>query len=176
MNDVDIIYLSKAVLETTPEHWRQLTLTLPTALLTRAPAPGEWSALECLQHIVDTERQVFPVRVRHLMAGEDFPGFDPDAQGMRPETPPEPVALAEDFAALRAENLQLWDSISESDLERRARHSELGEVTLRELLNTWAGHDLMHTVQAERPMMQPFIEGCGPWRPLYADHIAGSGE
>jgi hypothetical protein len=33
-----------------------------------------------------------------------------------------------------------------------------------------AGHDLMHTVQAERALMQPFIAGCGPWQPYCADH------
>jgi len=33
----------------------------------------------------------------------------------------------------------------------------------------------MHTVQAERALMQPFIEGCGPWRPYFRDHAAGSG-
>jgi len=30
-----------------------------------------------------------------------------------------------------------------------------------------SAHDLMHTVQAERAMMQPFIAGSGPWRPYF---------
>ena len=75
---------------------------------------------------------------------------------------------------MRADSLALWDKLAESDLDRTARHSELGVVTLRELLNEWAGHDLMHTVQAERALMQPFIEGCGPWRSYFTDHIAAS--
>ncbi len=28
----------------------------------------------------------------------------------------------------------------------------------------------MHTIQAERAMMQPFIAGCGPWRFYFLDH------
>jgi hypothetical protein len=28
----------------------------------------------------------------------------------------------------------------------------------------------MHTVQAERSAMQPFINACGAWRPYFADH------
>lgn len=165
---------SKAVLQTTPDRWLHLTQTLPSGLLTRPPAPGEWSALECLQHLVDTERQVFPARVEHLLAGEDFPAFDPDAAGSTPDVQHDAVALAQEFAAMRAESLALWDKLAESDLDRTARHSELGVVTLRELLNEWAGHDLMHTVQAERALMQPFIEGCGPWRSYFTDHIAAS--
>jgi hypothetical protein len=71
---------------------------------------------------------------------------------------------------LRAGSLALPEKVKPDALARRARHSELGMVTLGELLHEWAGHDLMHTVQAERALMQPFIRGCGPWRPYFADH------
>ena len=37
--------------------------------------------------------------------------------------------------------------------------------------NEWSGHDLMHTVQGERAILQPFIDGCGPWRKYFSDHI-----
>jgi hypothetical protein len=47
-------------------------------------------------------------------------------------------------------------------------------VTLSEMLHEWAGHDLMHTVQGERAILQPFIEGCGPWKPYFADHAAAA--
>jgi len=57
------------------------------------------------------------------------------------------------------------------DLSRQARHQELGIVTMHELLHEWAGHDLMHTVQAERALMQPFIQGCGPWQSYFSDHF-----
>jgi hypothetical protein len=38
-----------------------------------------------------------------------------------------------------------------------------------------AAHDLNHTVQAERALMQPFIAGSGPWRTagVFADHDLG---
>jgi hypothetical protein len=28
----------------------------------------------------------------------------------------------------------------------------------------------MHTVQAERALMQPFIQACGPWQSYFIDH------
>lgn len=139
------------------------------------PAPGEWSALECLAHLVEVEREVFPVRVEALLASRDFPAFDPDAQSESRETPGEPAALASKFSRLRAKSLKTLNRLADSDLSRSARHSELGRVTLSELLHEWTGHDLMHTIQAERALMQPFIRGCGPWKVYFADHVVGDG-
>jgi hypothetical protein len=33
-------------------------------------------------------------------------------------------------------------------------------------------HDLNHTVQAERALIQPFVGGSGPWQAYFADHAA----
>lgn len=160
---------TRAVLSTTAARWLNLTATIPNDLLTRPPLPGEWSAAECLQHILDTERQVFPVRVRALLAGQDFPAFNPEKDG---SAAGEQTAaqLAEEFARLRAENLKLLEQLTEDDLTRTARHSTLGLMTMSETLNTWAAHDLNHTVQAERSIMQPFIGASGALRFRFSDH------
>ncbi|GIK42734.1 MAG: hypothetical protein BroJett011_65670 [Chloroflexota bacterium] len=159
-----------AVLSSTPARWLSLTEALPVELLTRPSAPGEWSALNCLQHLLDAERLVFPVRVQGLLAGQDFAAFDPDAQGTVQAGSQSPTAVAAQFAETRAANLALLNQVTLSDFSRTARHAELGLVTLAELLHEWAGHDLMHTVQAEQALMQLFIAGCGPWRPYFIAH------
>jgi len=41
------------------------------------------------------------------------------------------------------------------------------------MINEWAGHDLMHTVQGERAIMQVLIDGCGPWKKYFSDHVVG---
>lgn len=165
----DLMTRVRAVLTTTPTRWLALTQTLPSDLLTRAPAPGEWSAADCLRHLLDTERGVFPPRVQAFLAGRDFQAFDPDAEGT-PDTGQSPAELAAAFAAARAESLVALQHIAAHDLARTARHSELGTVRLDAMLNEWAAHDLMHTVQAERALMQPFIADCGPWRSFFTDH------
>ena len=157
-----------AVLSTTAARWQSLTETLPVELLVRTPAINEWSAIECLQHLADTEKWVLPVRIKALLAGQDFQAFDPNTQGAKPS--PTPAELAAEFARLRAINLKTLKTVTMSDLARTARHRESGLVTLGELIHEWAGHDLMHTVQAERALLQPFIAGCGPWRFYFADH------
>ena len=159
----------QAVLSTTPERWQRLVSTLPMDLLTRPAAPGEWSALNCLQHLLDAEIQLYPIRIRAFLAEEDFSDFDPN----QPHTDPHsqvPEQLAASFARYRQESLALLKQVKDEDLGRTVQHPKLGTVTLAEMLHTWAAHDLMHTVQAERALMQPFMLGCGPWRPFFQDH------
>ena len=165
----NVLIWSRSVLVGTPARWLELTKTLPEALLHQPPAPKEWSAVECLQHLVDTERSVFPARMKYFLAGEDFPAFDPDRQGTKSAVGT-PTELAADFERLRTESLALFAKITTSDLTRRVRHQELGPVTLSELLHEWAALDLMHTVQGERALMQPFIQQCGPWQVYFTDH------
>lgn len=164
----------RAILTTTPLRWTQLAESVPDELLRRRPAPGEWSALECLQHIVDTE-QIFPQRVVALRQSQDVPAFDPNREGSQGADPRSPAELAAAFAALRAENLALVEGVRADELANGGRHSELGPVTLGELLHEWAAHDLDHTIQAERALIQPFIEGCGAWQPYFAANRIAAG-
>lgn len=59
--------------------------------------------------------------------------------------------LLSDFETLRRENLEALDTmrLGEADLDRRGRHPDptFGPVTLRQLLATWAVHDLHHIAQ-----------------------------
>jgi hypothetical protein len=167
---IPLVRLVFPVLETTPQRWIQLAENLPPELFQRKPGQKEWSAYDCLRHIVDTERSVFPARIGHLLRGEDFPAFHPDEGGKDPEGSITPVELAGEFERLRTESLALLSKVVAGDLSRTARHQELGMVTLGEMLHEWAGHDLMHTVQGERAILQPFIDGCGPWKRYFSDH------
>jgi hypothetical protein len=167
---VDLVSRTIAILRLDGARWQALATSLDQDLLLRPPAPDEWSALECLGHAADTEAVVFAARVRAMLAGQlSLAAFDPDSESTPITAGTDPTALAERHALLRAESLALIATITEADLDRTARHAELGPVTLRELLNEWAAHDLMHVVQAERAVMQAFIPDTGPWRPYFAD-------
>ena len=169
----DTLTRIRAILATTPLRWTQLAASVPDDLFRLRPAPGEWSALECLQHIIDTERLAFPVRLTALRQRQDIPAFDPDTQGTQGTIDDTPAALAATFAELRAANLELVAQVTEAEFGFGGVHSELGPVTVGELLHEWAAHDLDHTIQAERALMQPFIRGCGPWQSYFvANRIA----
>ena len=173
MDNTTLLRQVPALLATTPERWLRITATAPLDLLTRASAPGEWSAADCLSHLLDTERDVFPIRIRAFLAGQDIPAFDPDTEKRDTTDQPNPAAMANELARLRAQSLALVQTLTPADLDRMARHSELGQVTLGQMLHEWVAHDLNHTIQAERALMQPFIAGCGPWRDGFADHDQG---
>ena len=163
----DILEQIRAILTATPLRWVELATRLPDAALRQRPAPAEWSAVECLQHLVDTERAVLPVRVAALRAGSDIPAFDPEREGTPGSAAPTAAELAVTFAQLRAESLRELAEVTEELFDRGGNHSELGPVTLGQLLHEWAAHDLDHTIQAERALMQPYIRGCGPWQSYF---------
>jgi hypothetical protein len=160
MSDLDAI---RRVLATTVPRWQQLIDTLPPELVARCPKPGEWSAADCLEHLLHTERAVFGVRLRHVLAGRpQLVPYHPEApRDLEPErTPRERVAA---FSAERGEHLRLLGQLSDADLQRSSHHPEYGPTTLGMVLHTWAAHDLDHTIQAETALMQPFIPATGHW-------------
>jgi hypothetical protein len=170
--DIPFIPSILSILQTTPQRWLHLVESVPEPLFARSPVSGQWSALACLQHIIDTEH-VLQLRLRAFLEGwESFPGFNPDAEGTQLGAPPSAQSLAGEFAALRAASLQAIGQIQPSDLGRRCLHQELGMVSLEEMLNEWPAHDLNHTIQAECALMQPFIHGCGLWQRYFTDHLA----
>ncbi len=166
----DLLQEVREALTATPARWISLTTTISAATLEQPPAPGEWSAAQCLGHLIQTEKDVFPRRVRNFLAGEDISGFAPSGAAVD-YAHLNLSELAAEFARLRTQNLALIDGIQPDDLERSGVHSELGRVTLGELLHTWAAHDLNHTMQAERALMQPFIAGSGAWRIRFEEHV-----
>lgn len=163
---IEELAAAAALVSTTPERMRALFTTLPEELLARPPSPGEWSALQTLEHMAETETAVFTRRFDAFLNGEPgFPAYNPDPQGNA-----RAADLLDALARGRRHNLDLLERVTAADLDRTARHAEHGEVSFRTQLLEWAAHDLNHVIQAERAVIQPFIEGSGPWRPSFADH------
>jgi hypothetical protein len=157
----------RAVLAVTPSRWRNLIETLPNSLISRSPLAGEWSALECLSHLRIADRDYFSARSQVFLKGGTIVPIDSGASHTSDDDSPQEAI--DDFERLRQENLVVLDRLTDADLSRTAHHPEYGTVHLSELLNEWAAHDLAHTIQAERALMQPFIAASGPWRWSFAD-------
>jgi DinB superfamily len=165
----DLLETARSLLGTTPGRWQSLVDSAPGELLQRCPADGEWSAAECLNHLLVTERYVFGERLHAILESRDMPAFDPEApREPEPETTAQELVTA--LAAARARNLEVLSGLQAGDLERASRHPLYGMVPLHVILSTWAAHDLQHTVQAEEAMMQALLPGTGPFRFRFADH------
>ena len=94
-----------------------------------------------------------------------FEPFDRFAHVDRDRDTPLPTLL-ERFAELRAGSLARLRELvqDDADLEHLGRHPELGEVTLRELVATWAVHDLDHLAQVYAALAASHDADVGPWK------------
>jgi DinB family protein len=118
------------------------------------PSPGEWSANECVGHLIEAERRGFAGRIRIILASAD-PGRGPDLEGWDPpavaaarrDDERDGRQLAAAFAAMRAESVELVRSLRPDDLARSGRHPDVGELRVGELLGEWVHHDRNHVRQ-----------------------------
>src|SRR6185437_185482 len=158
-----------AVLERTPASLDALLRGLPEEWTRGSEGEGTWSVFDVLVHLINCERTNWVPRARTILepGGEvrEFPPFDRwggirESQSMRLED------LLERLAAVRAGNLEKVRSwgLGQKELAMRGKHPSLGEVTLAQLMATWAAHDLNHLHQISRVMAHQYREAVGPWR------------
>jgi DinB family protein len=120
------------------------------------PAPGEWSALEILGHLVDAEI-VLAGRYRWVLAHDEPPlvGYDQDLWVDRlrhqDDDPAEMLAL---LRALIRSHLRLWAKSSESERARVGIHAERGPESFDLSFRMLAGHGLFHLAQIRRTLAQ----------------------
>ena len=148
------------VLRATPGKLADLLKLLSTEQIEYKPAPNRWSVREILCHLADCEI-AWAWRLRFIY-GADNPMLQPFEQ--------DPWARAYDgvgyttsaarstWIAVRAWNLALIEGLSEDDKRRPATHPELGPVTLWNIAEIAAGHDLHHLKSLEKVVQRPHVE------------------
>ena len=155
------------VLRRTPEVLRSLLIGLPAAWTDTPDTPNGWRPRDVVGHLITGEQTDWIARTRRILeqgTSVPFDRFDREAMLQRDAGVPLDD-LVERFAALRADNLAtLGDLATDADLDRRGLHPSLGEVTLRELLATWAVHDLDHIGQIHAGLAGSHDAAVGPWK------------
>jgi hypothetical protein len=144
----------------TPVTLRALVRDAGPALRVR-PEPGEWSALECIGHIVDGEL-VVAGRYRWILAHDEPPilGYDQALWVDRLRHQDDDVDhLLGLFEALRASNLELWSRLSAAERVRVGLHTERGPESIELTFRLAAGHDRVHLGQARRALEAARGEG-----------------
>jgi hypothetical protein len=157
-----------AILERTPQTLRALLDGLAPAWTDATEGPDTWSPFVVVGHLIHGERADWVPRAQIILAqGPDrrFTPYDRFAQFH--ESAGKPLAdLLDEFAQLRAGNVALLRSwnLSDEQLALTGEHPAFGAVTLRQLLATWAAHDLSHIAQITRVMTRQYRDAVGPWR------------
>jgi hypothetical protein len=118
------------------------------------PEPAEWSANECVGHLIEAERRGFAGRIRGILAAERLEvqvlleGWDPPAVvAARRDELRSGAELAAEFASLRADSVALVRSLGPADMDRVGIHPDVGPLRVDELLAEWVHHDRNHIRQ-----------------------------
>ncbi len=118
------------------------------------PEPGEWSANECVGHLLEAERRGFAGRIQEILAADPAGGppalatWDPPAVAEARQDHLRPGSeLAAEFETLRSASLALVRGLRAEDLDRVGQHIHVGPLRVDDILAEWVHHDRNHIRQ-----------------------------
>jgi len=155
------------ILEKTPDVIELLVRDMPREWIYANEGENTWSPFDVVGHLVHGEKTDWVPRMKIILdqnSDKKFSVFDRFAQLKENEGKSIRDVLNE-FKILRKQNLAWLQSVNlnEDILNSSGIHPAFGAVTLRQLLATWAAHDLSHIVQISRVMAKQYREEIGPW-------------
>jgi len=153
-----------SLLEKTPAILEALLRDVPPDILDWKPAADRWSISEVLEHLLAIE-QLYGDRAKRIVV-DNNPTLsryeEPDQAQLRKKTARQ---YLDEFVALRQAHYFFWHGIPSSAGSRTGVHPEMGAVTLLQLLNELANHDLGHLRQiAELYRAKAFYPNAGPFQ------------
>ena len=156
------------ILERTPSVLQSLLGGLSDAWILPNVGPDTWSPYDVVGHLIHGEEADWISRAKIILEhGESktFTPFDRFAfiQKSKGKTLQQ---LLEEFERLRKENLRALEgmSLESHHFDLKGTHPEFGQVTMGQLIATWAVHDLGHIEQIVRTMAKQYDETVGPWK------------
>ena len=157
------------LLEATPGILRGLMTELTEEDARWKPAPDRFSVAEVLAHLSHSEGHCYRMRLDRFMA-EIRPEFEPDHAQMYLDLyrDADPEEAFDRFEEQRENNLEFLRDLPAGAGDRVAVHKEYGEITMSQMLNEWALHDLGHIRQvAELVRARKYLSGAGPMAVSY---------
>ncbi|MBC7871670.1 MAG: HAD-IA family hydrolase [Chitinophagaceae bacterium] len=118
------------------------------------PDPNEWSILQIVCHLVESEETVQRPRLKQILT-ENNPFLSESKPPPGPEAVPchdEGYHVAHDFLQTRTESINFLRTLTPEDWMRPARHSIFGPTTLLEMAHFTAQHDRLHLKQLCRTL------------------------
>ncbi|QQR85692.1 MAG: DinB family protein [Flavobacteriales bacterium] len=156
-----------AILERTPNVLHALLSGLDEEWTHHNEGGDTWTPYDVVGHLVHGERTDWMARIRRCLSTHDKAFVKFDRTAMFIESSGKTLDdLLDEFAALRQHNLLAFRAldITDADLGSLGIHPTFGEVELRQLLATWAAHDLGHLTQITRVMCKQYRTEVGPWK------------
>lgn len=157
------------LLKATPGILRGLMTELTGEDARWKPSPERFSVAEVLAHLSHSEGHCYRMRLDRFMA-ETRPEFESDDAQMYLDLyrDADPDEAFDHFKDQREANIKFLRHLPGDAGDRVALHREFGEITLAQMLNEWALHDLGHIRQiAELVRARKYQAGAGAMAASY---------
>jgi hypothetical protein len=156
------------ILSQTPETLQSLLGNLSEDWTMKNDDSEKWSPFVVVGHLIHGEETDWVPRAEIILAQKENRTFEPFDRFAQFEISKGKTLseLLQMFAKMRGENLETlksWD-LTDEHLNLKGVHPELGEVTLEQLLATWAVHDLTHIRQIVSVMAKQYSDSVGAWK------------
>jgi hypothetical protein len=155
----------------TPAAVSALVLGFDDEAWRRRPDDVSWSLLEIVHHLLDEEKEDFPLRLRLVLddPAKPWPPIDPEGWVVsRGYNLAEPAAVLHDFVEARQFNLRWLESLEDPAWDNAYEHPLAGSLGARRLIRCWRAHDLLHLRQLLRRRWQLLEQGLDPGELDYA--------
>ena len=133
------------------EALRREVSGLSEAALTHRPKEGEWSVMEVCGHLCDVSR-ILHQRL-HMMIKLEEPRLDAyDAEELGRQRDAQAAKLDDllaEFAAQRAETVEMLAELVHWNWARQGRHPTLGRISIRQQVDLWLEHEAEHLAQIQ---------------------------
>lgn len=156
------------ILEATPHTVRAMLGGLSNEWTASSGDRENWQPYDIVGHLIHAEATDWIPRARLILENGESEPFSPFDRFSHFENSKNKslAELLDEFGRARSENLSIligWN-LDEAELERPGMHPELGRVKLKELLATWAVHDLTHIRQMAVAMAKRYETAVGAWK------------
>lgn len=128
-----------------PRRIEAIVRGLPRARFSWTPAPGNWSILEVLLHLRDSEAGLEAALVHAGLASK---ASEPSAARLERDAPP--FEVLREWKRLRRDTSQRLRHISGSGWQMSVVHPHAGTIPLEQVVAHQADHDHRHLRQIER--------------------------
>ena len=155
------------ILERTPKVLDTLLNGLSKEWINNNEGKNTWSPYDIVGHLIFGEKTDWIIRIKTILSDNENKIFEPfDRFAQLNENQNRSIEdLINEFKILREKNLNELEllNISQEDYGKIGIHPEFGNVNLKQLISTWAVHDLRHIAQITRVMSKQYKNEVGPW-------------
>jgi hypothetical protein len=138
-----------AVQRQTPVSLAELVRDIPESKLQERPGPDKWSVTELLAHLAEAEMGC-SWRYRQMIEhnGSALTPYDQQLWNTLGNYASRPSADSlQLFRLLREANLRMFEKLTPQQWQNYGVHAERGQMTVHDLMQQIAGHDLNHVEQ-----------------------------